>query len=233
MTQVAILQSMQVGVPRSYGNEGDADEMRRPWESSFFRKPSLEIRRLYFTHLEGNAQADTKNHGRPEQAALLYSASHYLFWRRELGLPEIGPGGFAENFTVAGLDEDTACIGDTYGIGEARIQVTGPRWPCWKIERRWGLEGLTARVAATGRTGWYCRVLREGMIEPGAPIMLIAQPFPEWTVGLTNDIGHSRNRDAATARSLAECPLLNQWWQDLIKHRVAQLEGRVEAAHAT
>ena len=152
------------------------------------------------------SQADTKNHGRPEQAVLLYSASHYSFWRRELGLLEIGPGGFAENFTLAGLDEDTACIGDTYGIGEARIQVTGPRWPCWKIERRWGLEGLTARVAATGRTGWYCRVLREGMIEPGAPVMLIAQPFPEWTVGLANDIGHTRNRNGATARALAECP---------------------------
>src|SRR5437667_4412320 len=103
-------------------------------------------------------QADTKHHGRPEQAVLLYAATHYVLWQRELTLLETGSGGFGENFTVDELTEETACIGDIYAIGEAQIQVTGPRYPCWKIERRWGIGGLTARVAEKVRTGWYCRV---------------------------------------------------------------------------
>ncbi len=218
-TPVGTLQSVQVGTPHRYGAAAANDALNRPWETSFFRAPSAAPRWLHTTHLDGNAQADTQNHGRPDQAVLLYAAAHYPAWRAELGRPEIGPGGFAENFTVDGPTEGTVCIGDTYALGDARIQVTGPRYPCTKIERRWGLPGLTARVAETGRTGWYCRVLREGLIEPGLPITLVERPFPEWTVALTNDLGHGRNRDLATAQALAACPLLPEFWQRLVVRR--------------
>ncbi|HET8853589.1 MAG TPA: MOSC domain-containing protein [Ktedonobacteraceae bacterium] len=219
MTQVGVLQSVQVGTPQLYGTAGTTDAMERLWETSFFRVPSAQPRWLYTTHLEGNTQADTKNHGKPGQAVLLYAAAHYPFWRVELDLQEIGPGGFGENFTVDGLTEETACIGDIYAIGDARIQVTGPRYPCWKIERRWGIAGLTARVAETGRTGWYCRVVQEGLVEPGMSIMVTERPYPEWTVALTNSFGHSRNKDVEMAKALAACPLLEKWWKRLVVQR--------------
>jgi MOSC domain-containing protein YiiM len=217
--RVGVLQSVQVGTPHLYGRADAKDEMSRPWETSFFRAPSAGPRRLYITHLEGNEQADKKNHGQEGQAVLLYAAAHYPIWREELDCPEIGPGGFGENFTIDGLSEETACIGDTYAIGEAQIQVTGPRYPCWKIERRWGVAGLTARVAETGRTGWYCRVLREGLIAPGLPLTLVERPYPQWTIALTNDFGHSRNDDAEIAAALAACPLMNEWWRQLVAKR--------------
>ena len=219
MLQVGTLATVQVGTPHRYGVEGTGDPMARTWETSFFRAPSGGPRRLYTTHLEGNAQADTKNHGRPGQAVLLYAAAHYPRWQDERGRPDIGPGGFGENLTIAGLSEATACIGDTYALGEARIQVTGPRYPCWKIERRWREDGLTARVAATGRTGWYCRVLEEGVIEPGMPVLLAERPYPRFSVALTNDLGHRRNTDIDAARALAACPLLSEFWQDLVVRR--------------
>ena len=137
-------------------------------------------------------------------------------WRQELGRPEIGPGGFGENFTVDGLDETTACIGDVYAVGDAHIQVTGPRYPCAKISRRWGIPTLTARVAETGRTGWYCRVLQEGWVEPRVPILLVDRPYPTISVARVNDFGHGRNRDIEAARELAACPLLPEWWQRLV-----------------
>lgn len=222
--QIAVLQSMQVGVPQKYGQEGARAEMQRPWETSFFRQPDTQPRWLYTTHLAGNRQADTKNHGTPGQAVLLYAAEHYPTWQAELGKPEMGPGGFGENFTLDGLSEQTACIGDIYALGEARIQVTGPRYPCWKIERRWNSAGLTARVAETGRTGWYCRVLQEGMIEPGTPIMLSERPYPAWTVALVNDFGHKRNHNVELARELATCPLLAEFWQKLVVRRAQGIE---------
>ena len=217
--KVAVLQSMQVGTPQQFSTESVADGSSRSWETSFIRTPSSQSRWLYTTHLEGSAQADTKNHGKIGQAVLLYAATHYALWQQELGRPEIGPGGFAENFTVDGLTEETACIGDIYAIGEAQIQVTGARYPCYKIERRWDLDGLTARVAETGRTGWYCRVVREGRVEPGLPVMLIEHPYPEWTIALTNDYAHFRNHDIEIAKALAACPLLNDWWKELIMQR--------------
>jgi MOSC domain-containing protein YiiM len=216
MPPIGTLQSVQVGTPHRYGVKGATEILQQPWQTSFFRTPSPARRMLYMTHLEGNAQADTKNHGSLNQAVLLYAAAHYPRWQQELGLSEIAAGGFGENFTVAGLSEETACIGDIYAIGDARIQVTGPRYPCWKIERRWGRAGLTAQVAATGRTGWYCRVAQEGMVAPALPLLLVERPYPQWTIALVNDFGHDRNKDIDTAKALAACPALQEFWQKLV-----------------
>src|SRR2546428_11340217 len=119
--QVGVLQSMQVGVPQRHKTP---DTKSGSWTTSFFRESSTQPRWLYTTHLDGNVQADLKHHGSLEQAVLLYAAAHYPLWQTELDLSEIGPGGFGENFTVAGLTEETASVGDTYAIGEAWIQVT-------------------------------------------------------------------------------------------------------------
>jgi MOSC domain-containing protein YiiM len=219
MKQVGILQSLQVGSPHRYAAPEGMHTTKSSWRTSFRRFPSSEPRWLYATHLDGNTQADKRNHGAPDQAVLLYAAEHYPLWQAELGRPEMGPGGFGENFTVGGLSEENACIGDVYAIGAAHIQVAGPRYPCWKIEWRWGIPGLTARVAETGRAGWYCRVLREGMIVPGDPLILVERPYPRWTIALTNDFGHARNAAVETAQSLAACPLLNEFWQKLVLRR--------------
>ena len=219
MKPIAMLESIQVGTSRRYALPLAEGERQRSWKTSFFRQPSLERRWLATTHLAGNAQADTKHHGTPNQAVLLYAATHYPAWRQELGHPEIGPGGFGENFTVDGLDETTACIGDVYAVGDAHIQVTGPRYPCVKISRRWGIPTLTARVAETGRTGWYCRVLQEAWVEPGMPIGLVDRPYPAISVARINDFGHGRNHDFEVAQELAACPLLPEWWQHLVVSR--------------
>ena len=85
MTYVGVLQSVQVGTPHKYGMAGATDTMEHLWKTSFYRAPSIQPRWLYTTHLDGNVQADTRHHGRPEQAVLLYAAAHYPLWREELG----------------------------------------------------------------------------------------------------------------------------------------------------
>jgi MOSC domain-containing protein YiiM len=219
MKPIAILESIQVGTPQRYALPQAEGQRARSWKTSFFRQPSSERRWLATTHLVGNVQADLKHHGTPNQALLLYAAMHYPAWRQELGRPEIGAGGFGENFTVYGLDETTACIGDIYAVGDAHIQVTGPRYPCAKISRRWGIPTLTAQVAKTGRTGWYCRVLQEGWVEPGVPVLLVDRPYPTISVARVNDFGHGRNHDLEAAQELAACPLLPEVWQRLVVQR--------------
>ncbi|HEY4385215.1 MAG TPA: MOSC domain-containing protein [Ktedonobacteraceae bacterium] len=220
--QIATLQTIQTGKPQQLTvppNMGNSAGL--PWETSFFRTPVSQPLWLYKTHLADNEQADKKNHGQLDQAVLLYAASHYPLWRSEFDLPMIGPGGFGENFTLEGISEETACLGDIYALGDTRIQVTGPRYPCTKIERRWATPGLTARVAETGRTGWYCQVLQEGSVEPGLPLQLIERPYPTWTIALINDLGHGRKHDPAQAQAIAACPILvNELWQNLLTRTV-------------
>ena len=125
-------------------------------------------------------------------------------------------GAFGENFTTYGLLEDEVCIGDIFGIGEAVVQVSQPRQPCWKLERRWGVKDLVIRIKETGRTGWYFRILKEGYIEAGNGLTLRDRPFPQLTLATANAIMLNRKIDAESAQKLAQCPALAPRWQDTL-----------------
>ena len=101
MMRVGVLPPVQVGTSHQCGSTtGGCDVLERPETTSFVRVPSAEPRWLDTTHLDGPAQADTTNHGGPDQAVLLYAAAHYPLWRAERGRPALGLGGCGENFTV-------------------------------------------------------------------------------------------------------------------------------------
>jgi MOSC domain-containing protein YiiM len=141
-------------------------------------------------------------------AVLCYAFDHYARWREELGLSEMAPGGFAENFTLAGQDERTVCIGDVYGVGEAVVQVSQPRGPCINISRAWERPDLLGRVEETGRHGWYLRVLQEGRVEAGLELRLLDRQYPGWSVRRAADIYRWRKREKAAAAELARCEAL-------------------------
>ena len=172
---VAKLVSIQVGQPQTYHDD------QGTWETSFFKVPVQGTIFLGALGLEGDAVADRKHHGGPDQAVLLYSADHYALWRVELDV-DLPSGALAENLTVSGIDENTVYIDDIYQVGPVKLRVTRPRIPCWKIARRWNLPDLTKRVTQTGRTGWYCRVLQEGEIEAGLPVELCSRSDTGQTV---------------------------------------------------
>lgn len=216
-----LLVSVNVGLPRQMGVEGAADPFDRPWRSGIVKEPVAGPVWLGRTNLAGDGQGDRQNHGGPDKAINSYSADHYPSWRAELALPDFPPGAFGENFTIAGLTEETVCIGDIYQIGAARVQVSQPRQPCSKLARRWRLKDLTARVEASGRTGWYCRVLAEGEVEWGLPVVLLDRPFPQWTIARANAIVRDRKGDPDAAAALAACPALATSWQEALGKRAA------------
>jgi MOSC domain-containing protein YiiM len=200
---MARLVSIQVGVPRwNVSTDGQR------WRSAFFKEPVGGPIALRPTNLDGDLQADVQVHGGPDMAVLCYSYEHYANWRDELSLPEIGPGGFGENFTVAGQDESTVCIGDVYEVGDAVVQVSQPRGPCVNISLRWERPDLLRRVEDSGRHGWYLRVLREGTVEAGLELRLIERPHPEWTVRRAWDTYRRRKREKGPAAELARCEAL-------------------------
>ena len=166
---------VQVGLPKDHGD----------WRTAFFKEPVRGEVVLHRLGLEGDGQADRRVHGGPDKAVLVYSADHYEAWREELAQPDLPFGAFAENLTVQGLDETSVCVGDIFRVGDALVQVSQPRGPCWKIGRRWGRPDLVIRVARSGRTGWYLRVIEPWRLEVGSDMRLVSRPFPEWVVGST------------------------------------------------
>ena len=164
-----LLASIQVGRPQLRGDEDAVDPWDSAWFSGFCKNAVAGPVALRWTNLDGDEQADLDNHGGVDKAVCCYPAVHYDGWRCALNLPDLAFGGFGENFTIDGLAEPDVCIGDVWKIGTAVVQVSQPRQPCWKLARRWKIKTLTLQVQQTGRTGWYFRVLTEGVVAPGAP----------------------------------------------------------------
>jgi MOSC domain-containing protein YiiM len=212
---VARVVGIQVGLPTIHGEPGATDPLEQPWRTSFYKQPVAGPVWLGPTNLVGDGQANLRVHGGPDKAVLAYAASHYPAWRAELAIP-VPYGGFGENFTVSFLDETNVCLGDVYAIADARVEVSQPRQPCSNISRRWKLPGLTQRVEVTGRHGWYMRVLVEGEVVAGEPIVLLQRPFPEWTVARASKAMRERATDRAEAAALRELPTLSEAWRQTL-----------------
>jgi MOSC domain-containing protein YiiM len=220
MNPRARLVSIQVGVPTTHGSPDATAAFDRPWRTGFFKTPVQGPVWLGSTNLVGDRQANRRVHGGPDKAVLAYAASHYSLWRAELEMPDLGYGAFAENFTVDGLDESSACLGDIFEVGGARVQVSQPRQPCANITHRWRMPGLTERVEATGRTGWYLRVLMEGVVEAGQSVELLERPSPDWPVSRATRVLHDRFRSPLEAAALARVPALSAAWRNTLVRTV-------------
>jgi MOSC domain-containing protein YiiM len=179
--ELATLVSIQVGRPQPLGHTFSAFR-KHPIAGPVFLLP---------TRLDGDEQAEKVIHGGPEQAVLCYAAGHYPRWLDELGI-DFGPGGFGENFTIAGLDEESVCIGDVYEVGDAVVRVTKPRAPCFKIGLRWNMPRLVKLVEQTGRHGWYLGVVEQGIVEAGDEIQLVERPRPDLSVRRAADLRRNR-----------------------------------------
>lgn len=217
-----VLLSIQVGLPREFGTAGAADPMDRPWTSGFDKRTVPGPVRLGLTKLDGDGQADLVHHGGPDKAVLAYSADHYDAWRRDLEIPTLPAGAFGENFTVAGLTEASVCLGDIWQVGKAVLQISQPRQPCWKLARRWRIKTLALQVQQTGRTGWYFRVVTEGIVAAGVPLRRWERPHPTWTVERANRVMHVDKDGKELAAELAAIPSLAASWKTTLLRRVEQ-----------
>jgi MOSC domain-containing protein YiiM len=201
---------------------GAQDGRAESWRSAIYKEAVNGAVWAGRTDLAGDGQADLRVHGGVDKAVYAYPAEHYPLWRAELDLPDIAFGAFGENLTVSGLLEPEVCIGDVFQVGEARLQISQPRGPCWKLARRWGVRGLEKSFSATGRTGFYLRVLQEGYLAPGAALELIERPAPEWTVLRAHRLLEDARSDPQAAAALAELPFLSQSCRLDLKKRLGQ-----------
>ena len=209
----AELVSVQVGLPQTIAAD-------KPWRTGFWKTPVAGPVWLGAANLQGDGQADLVNHGGAHKAVCVYSAVHYPAWRQTLSLPEMRWGAFGENFTVAELTEADVCIGDVWAVGDAVVQVSQPRQPCWKLARRWGIKDLALQVQQTGRTGWYFRVLVEGKVGVGQRLRLVERTATDWTVAAANRVMHHDKHDLDAAGQLAAVPTLSPNWQATLNKRV-------------
>ncbi len=175
MPSAVRVSSVHVGMPARFGPSGEP--------SAIHKKPVSARVFVTAAGLEGDGHGDTIHHGGPDKAVHHYAFDHYEFWAQTYPQAQAhfrAPAFFGENLSTTGVVEADVCVGDVYRAGNAVLQVSEVRQPCWKLSHRCGVPGFARRVQDTGRTGWYYRVLEPGSLEAGDAIVLDDRPHPEW-----------------------------------------------------
>lgn len=191
----------------------------------FQTKGPIYLGKLNF---DGDGQADLVHHGGPDKAVCVYSFEHYPYWEKELDR-KLMIGAFGENLTVKGMLETQINIGDIFQIGEAIVQVSQPRQPCFKLAKRYDLHDLPLRFQNTGYTGFYLRVLNEGWVSAESSIELLEKNPSTVTIAFANFIMHHDQKNMkAIEEILNQKELSSNWRKTFLK----RLEGNIEDTKA-
>jgi ferredoxin-NADP reductase/MOSC domain-containing protein YiiM len=217
-TTTPVLLSVNVGMPKDvpwHGKTVHTGVWKHPVHG-----PAM-VRRL---NIDGDGQGDLAGHGGEQRAVLVYQIQSYQHWQQYLGRDEFGYGQFGENLTVDGLPDDEVCIGDRYHIGEAEFEVTQPRVTCYRVGMRMGEPELPALLVAHHRPGFYMRVITEGRIQAGDPIVR-AKTGPEaLSVADTDALLYLPGHDQAKLRAALKIPALSPGWQGSFHDLLADAE---------
>lgn len=172
--------------------------------------------------LATDRQGDRKHHGGPDKAIHHYSIDHYQKWLEEIGERDVmtRPGAFGENFSSTGLDETQVAIGDVFSVGGAIVQVSQGRQPCWKLNLRFDVPNMAQRVQQCGRTGWYYRVLQQGLVEAGDELVPLDRSSPEWTIDRVRRLFYLDPLNFDGLAALAALPHLAEEWRNYARQRM-------------
>ena len=124
----------------------------------------------------GDAKAALAGAAKVVEAVYAYPSMHYAFWetvRAQAKVPGVlAPGALGENLLVEGLRETELWIGDVLQIGQARLRVTAPRTPCWKLDAAMGFGWASKMMVQSGFTGFYLAVVCQGTVAAGDEIIV-------------------------------------------------------------
>lgn len=209
------LVSVNVGLPRQVSWKG------RRVTTGIFKQPVAGRVMVRSLNLDGDKQADLTVHGGVDKAVYAYPLEHYNYWRQELPDVQFPWGMFGENLTTEGLLENEVNIGDRFRIGTAEVMVTQPRFPCYKLNVKFGRDDMVKRFLASRLTGIYFSVFKEGEVGFGDTVQLISRDEGYVTVA---DITRLFVREADTSDLLhralqvpALAPGLRDYFQQQLK----------------
>jgi MOSC domain-containing protein YiiM len=209
--------SVNVGMPRTVVHEG------RAVTTAIWKRPVTGRVAVRGINLDGDDQADRSVHGGVDKAVYAYAREDYKWWGAELGTKALEPGMFGENLTVAGIDLNAAEVGERWRMGSALLEVSEPRFPCFKLGIRMRDPRFLKRFAAARRPGTYLRIIEEGELGAGDRIQVANRPGHGVTIGL---FAEAYLGDRGRLVELLAADALSQAWRTWITERRAKRASR-------
>jgi len=181
---------------------------------------------LSYEGLADDDYADKDHHGGPDRALTQYPFEHYAYWQEKYGASFVdgangGVAGMGENLSSKGMTEESVCLGDRYQWGEAVIEVSQPRSPCFKLSKRWGIEEFSVDMQAISRCGWLYRVISPGMVSVDQPLELIARVDNAMSIKAVCDIYFGDPLNTEKLQMIRQQSTLANSWMDKVKQRLA------------
>jgi len=190
--------------------------------TAIFKQPVSGRVRVGWEGLESDVQADRRFHGGVEKALHHFPLENHARLARQF--PELAqqfvPGAIGENISTEGIDEASIYIGDVYAFGTARIQVAQPRTPCWKIDAKFGREGISHHIAEQGIAGWYYRVLAPGEVQAGDAFSLLQRNADAVSLAELWQASRTRRPLPGALQRIADTPGLNEAWRQKVLQRM-------------
>ncbi|MEG7924656.1 MOSC domain-containing protein [Bacillus cereus] len=208
------LLSLNIGLPKEVTYGG------KVVHTGINKKQVKEPVYLSFVKFNGDGQADLVHHGGVDKAVCVYTGDHYPYWEKELS-QDLVYGAFGENITVSGMSEEDVCIGDTFELGQAIVQVTQPRQPCFKLAKKYNIPKLPLYFQKTGYTGFYFRVLKEGWVSSVDTLKRLQSDPKGVSVAFANRIMHKEKQNIEGVKRILEVNALSNSWRKSFEKRIS------------
>jgi len=180
-------------------------------------------RMIHRTNIDGDKQADLKVHGGPHKAVYAFPIEHYDFYQENLGQTGFEFGHFGENLTIAGLLEAAVFIGDRYQMGQALLEVSQPRSPCFKFGIKMGSREAIKICLSSAKTGFYFRVVEEGNIRAGDNIKRTFRDSNALSVEAVHRLYYHDKQNSAALKQAIQCTALAPGFKDEFVDRLNTL----------
>ncbi len=193
---------------------------------SGIKKYPVEKSFLTRTGFLEDEQADLLHHGGENKALFLFSRKTYDKINKECGCDfKIEEESyFGENLILSNVCEKDIYIGDIYEIGQSQIQITQPRQPCWKLSANTNKKEMTKFVFNSGCTGWYAKVLKEGIISKGDGMILVKREEEELSIDILNKLMLNPDFNEKLTQKAIESPFLGVPFKESLQKRYRSKE---------
>ncbi|WP_414046128.1 MOSC domain-containing protein [Macrococcus equi] len=188
--------------------------------TAYYKYPIEVPTLLTITGFVGDHQV-YKAHGGVNKAVCLYDFNDYKLWQDYMNT-ETEYSLMGENITTVGLDKETICIGDTFKLGEAVIQVTEGRGPCNTIAQVHGVPNIVKMMSASRATGCYFRVLVEGIVAPNSQLSLIKKDETGFTLNEFNELMYGDKKNQELIKKALEVEALPEDYKEKFKKRLVK-----------
>ena len=155
---------------------------RKTVETGIFKAPVNEPIFLDIEDVQKDNVVDRKHHGGILQAVYAYSEGHYEYWQELYPDLEWNYGMFGENITITNLDETKIHLGSVYQLGNAKIEVTKPREPCYKLGIRFNDPKIIKQFWNSTKSGLYFKILKTGFVAENDELILIKEAILNPTI---------------------------------------------------